>query len=212
MPTKLSGLDALQDIRNMMERSSRFISLSGWSGVAAGVSALVGSWLGWSRLKAYYSNEYTQPNPCIDCLRADLVAIAGGVFITALVTAFLFTYLRSKKEGVAIWGAASRRLLWNTMIPLAVGAIFIGRMIQLQEYDFVAAASLVFYGLALVNGSRYTLGEVKWLGYAEILTGLACLWFPQKGIYFWAFGFGLLHIVYGFSMWWKYERPGTGKL
>jgi hypothetical protein len=212
MPTKLSGLDALQDIRNMMERSSRFISLSGWSGVAAGISALVGSWLGWSRLRAYYSNEYTQSDPCIDCLRTDLVAIAGGVFIVALLTAFLFTYLRSKKEGVPLWGAASRRLLWNTMIPLAVGAIFIGRLIQEQDYTFVAAASLIFYGLALVNGSRYTLGEVKWLGYAEILTGLTCLWFPQKGIYFWAFGFGLLHIVYGFSMWWKYERPGTGKL
>lgn len=211
MPTKISGIDALQDIRNMMERSSRFISLSGWSGIAAGTCALIGSWMGWSRIRAYYAHEYGQADQCPVCLRTDLVGIAAGVFLTALLTAFFFTYLRSKKDGVAIWGNAARRLLWNTAIPLLVGAIFIGRLLQQQQYELVPAASLIFYGMALLNGSRYTLGEVKWLGLAEIVTGLVCLWYPRSGIYFWAFGFGLLHIIYGFSMWWKYERRETGK-
>lgn len=209
MDNKLSGLDTLQDIRNMMERSSRFISLSGWSGVSAGSCALVGSWLGHRRITAYYANEFGQPDQCIDCLRADLVTIAAGVFISALVSAFLFTFLRSRKTGVAIWGPAARKLLVNTLIPMIVGAIFIFRLLSYQHYDLVPASSLIFYGLALINGSRYTLGEIKWLGYAEVITGLLCLWYPRMGLTAWAFGFGVLHILYGFAMWWKYERKPT---
>jgi hypothetical protein len=206
MATNLSGMDTLQDIRNMMEKSSRFISLSGFSGIAAGACALAGAVVARWRIGQYYALEYGQPGQCIDCLKTDLLQIAAGVFLTALLTAFIFTYLRSKKDMVSIWGPASRRLLWNTAIPMLVGAVFVLRMMQLQQYDLLPAASLLFYGLALVNGSRYTLGEVKWLGYAQIATGIVALWMPRSGIYCWAFGFGILHIVYGFSMWWKYEK------
>src|SRR5881398_1011059 len=45
MDQHLQHLDTLKDIKRMMERSSRFISLSGLSGIAAGVCALVGAWL-----------------------------------------------------------------------------------------------------------------------------------------------------------------------
>lgn len=209
MSTELTGLETLQDIRKMMERSSRFISLSGWSGVAAGSSALLGAWFGWNRINRYYNEEYGTGNSCLDCLRNDLLLIAGIVFLAALVTAFFFTYLRSSREGVAIWGPAARRLLWNTLMPMAAGGLFIIKLISLHQYELVASACLVFYGLALVNGSRYTLGEIKWLGYAEIVTGLVCLWLPRTGLSCWAFGFGGLHILYGFAMWWKYERQAS---
>ncbi|ULQ51112.1 hypothetical protein [Flavihumibacter fluvii] len=211
MATNISGLDTLQDIRKMMEKSSRFISLSGWSGMAAGTCALIGAAVGRHRIMTYYEREFGQPGQCDDCLKTDLISMAAVVFLSALFSALLFTYLRSKKDGVAIWGPTSRRLLWNTVIPMGIGAIFIARLLQQHQYDLVPAASLVFYGLALLNGSRYTLGEVQWLGYAEIVTGLVCLWLPGSGIYFWAFGFGVLHIVYGFSMWWKYERKEMDK-
>ncbi len=96
--------------------------------------------------------------------------------------------------------------MWNTMMPMLTGALLIWRMIELEQYELVAPASLLFYGLALVNGSKFTLGEVRYLGYAMIVTGLISLWFSGYGLYFWAFGFGVLHILYGLSMWWKYER------
>jgi hypothetical protein len=136
----------------------------------------------------------------------DLILIAGGVFLVALSTAFLFTWTKAKKEGVAIWGTTSKRLLWNTILPMGVGGVVILRMISLQYYDLVAAVSLIFYGLALINGSKYTLGEVKYLGYAIVITGLIGLWIPRQGLLLWALGFGVLHILYGFTMWWKYER------
>ncbi len=200
-----TNLDALQDIRKMMERSSRFISLSGWSGIAAGVCALIGAWFAHEKIVAYYAN-YSVAAGCPACLKKELIIIAITVFIAAFGSATFFTWLKSKKDGVAIWGTTARRLLWNTLLPMVAGGFILWRMIDLKQYDLVAAGSLIFYGLALVNGSKYTMGEVRYLGYAQIITGIIGLWLVRSGIYIWAFGFGILHIVYGMAMWWKYDR------
>lgn len=206
MNTTDQNLEALRDIRSMMERSSRFISLSGWSGIAAGICALVGASLASNRINEYYEEEFTDNGVCPSCLQEDLLLIAGGVFISAFITAMFFTYLKSKKEGTPIWGNAARRLLWNTLLPMLAGGVLLVRMMELKHYELIAPASLIFYGLALINGSKYTMGEVRYLGCAQILTGFVALWAPHSGLYCWAFGFGVLHILYGIGMWWKHER------
>lgn len=205
MNNATKNLETLQDIKRMMERSSRFISLSGWSGIAAGICALAGAWIAHSRIKLYYEQEF--PTGCAGCLKKDLFIIGICVFAAALCVAFLFTFLKSKQEGVAIWGNTARRLLWNTLLPMVAGGLMLWRMIELKQYEFIAAGSLIFYGLALVNGSKYTMGEVRWLGYGELLLGIINLWFSRSGLLFWAMGFGILHIIYGASVWWKYDRP-----
>ncbi|GAO41704.1 hypothetical protein [Flavihumibacter petaseus] len=206
MVSENTGLETLQDIRKMMERSSRFISLSGWSGVAAGTSALAGAFFARKAIADYYHNYDAGGAGCADCLAQTLIRIAVIVFITALVSAFLFTWFRSRREGVAFWGSAARRLLWNTAIPMAAGGVLVLRLISLKMYLLIGPVSMIFYGLALINGSRYTLGEVRYLGYSFLILGLISTWFPGETLYFWAFSFGILHIIYGISMWWKYER------
>jgi hypothetical protein len=215
MKTTYQPFETLQDIKSMMERSSRFISLSGWSGIAAGACALAGAWLAVSKLAEYKSSHrigYRESlgthfeNDGLDHLSQQLILIAAGVFIAALLTAFMFTYFRSRKTGIQIWGNSARRLMWNTLVPMIVGGIVVLRMLDLKYYLLIAPCCLIFYGLALVNGSKYTLGEVRYLGYCEIALGLINLWIPGYGLIFWATGFGLLHIIYGTMMWWKYER------
>jgi len=203
------GLETLNDIKRMMERSSRFISLSGWSGITAGLCALAGAAFAHRRIVSYYQTEYLQSADAITNLKTDLILIAFFTFLSALAFAFLFTFLKSKKEGVAIWGSAARRLLWNTMLHLLTGGFLIWHLLENKDYGLVAPACLLFYGLALVNGSKYTMGEVRWLGYGEILLGIFNLWFQGKGIIFWWLGFGVLHIIYGLAMWWKYERQSN---
>ncbi len=199
------GLEAIQDIRKMMERSSRFISLSGWSGISAGVCALVGAFVAQQRITAY-QESYPSATGCVSCLQRELIVIAGVVFLAAFCSAGVFTWVKARKDGVKIWDKTSRRLLWNTLLPMAAGGFVLWRMIALQQYDLLAAVSLIFYGLALVNGSKYTMGEVRYLGYAQIITGIAGLWLAGSGLYIWAIGFGLWHIVYGIAMWWQYDR------
>ena len=208
MNTTEQSLEALQDIKRMMERSSRFISLSGWSGVSAGVSALAGAWLANREIVAFRSGRTDGKlmNTSVEMLSVQLIRIAVVVFIVALASAFLFTYIRSRKTGVPVWGVTAQRLMWNTLLPLATGGFVIIRLLQAGAYGMIAPCCLIFYGLALVNGSKYTLGEVRWLGYAQLILGIINLWMPGYSILFWAAGFGVLHIIYGVAMWLKYER------
>jgi hypothetical protein len=204
------SLQEVKDIRRMMERSSRFISLSGLSGVAAGVFALIAVWIARSVIfKSYYHhyNEigYRDEDEYIRLI-IQLSGLAAAVFAAAFLSAFYFTWRKSKKQGVSLWNHTSRRLFWNLVIPLAAGGLFIAGMLQHHDWTYVVPASLVFYGLALVNASKYTLTDIRYLGYCEIIVGLICMRWTGYGLYFWAVGFGILHIVYGIIMWWKYER------
>lgn len=208
-------LDSLRDIKTLMDKSSRFISLSGWSGVAAGVCALIASIIAHQKLKQYvFENSDSYPEmqgPYIFrdghiLLRNQLLWLAVATFIVALALAFLFTYLRSRKAGVPIWGFTARRVLINVMVPMVVGGILILKMLDLEYYQLIASTSLFFYGLALINASKYTLTEIRYLGFGQLILGLINLWLVGYGLYFWAAGFGLLHIIYGIIMWNKYER------
>jgi len=190
-------LDTLRDIRKMMQRSSRFISLSGLSGIAAGIWALIGAYVAYDRIHS--ANDFSE-------LRQQLFLIALAVLFLAIITAFYFTWRRASKTKQSIWDHTARQLVFNTAIPLVTGGLFILAMLQHGEWRFVAPASLVFYGLALVSGSRYTLSDIRYLGFLEIGLGLISTQYIGYGLHFWAVGFGVLHIIYGFVMWWKYER------
>jgi hypothetical protein len=209
MNTPQQSLEDLQHIKKMMERSSRFISLSGLSGIAAGVCALVGASFASQKINCWVKGN-CQLSHLIDeggrQLLNELFWIATLTFVAAFALAFLFTFLRSKKTSTPMWGNSTLRLLWNTAIPLMAGAIFLFRMMQMGQFDLIAPGCLIFYGLALINGSKYTLGEVKFLGYGILLLGIINLWYVGYGLHFWAMGFGVLHIVYGIVMWNKYER------
>ena len=207
-------IDDLQHIKRMMERSSRFISLSGLSGIAAGISALAGAWFandiivqngGPSGYREFVTRSFTFTS-LQDFMGHRLFQVAAYTFCAAFLSAFLFTYISSKKNKVPLWGYTSRRLLINISVPMIAGGLYLYREMQFGNYGLIAPGCLIFYGLALFNAAKYTLGEVRYLGYCQVLLGIINCWFIGYGLYFWAIGFGLLHIIYGTVMWNKYER------
>jgi hypothetical protein len=203
-----SSLEALQDIKKIMERSSRFISLSGLSGVSAGVCALAGAYFAHRWIDQYYDQRqalgFVQADS--DNLRVRLVLLALVVLAAALLSSFYFTWKKARKNKLPIWDHTSKKLLVNLAIPLAAGGCFVSGLFYHNDWRFVAPACLVFYGLALVNASKYTLRDIRFLGLLEIGLGIVNMYFADLGIYFWAVGFGVLHIVYGWIMWSKYDR------
>ena len=206
-------VQALKDIKRLMDRGSRFVSLSGWSGVAAGFCALVAAWIAGKKLEKYgdvadrEEERATLTNEGgLLQLDRELLVLAVTTFVAALVLAFIFTYLRSRKTGVPLWGMMARKLIIHIAVPMIVGGLLIWRITDFGLYGFVAPACLLFYGLALINASKFTLSEVRYLGYLQLLLGIINLWVMNYGLYFWAAGFGVLHIVYGIVMWRKYER------
>lgn len=202
-----SSIEAIQDIRQIMERSSRFLSLSGWNGIAAGFFALIASYFAYdwiSEFRVGLGNSVFHFHESLDLL-LNLSILALAVLVATLAVAVFFTSRHARKTNHQVWSPASKRMVINLFIPLIAGGIFIFGMLYNGIWEFVAGAFLVFYGLGLVNASKYTVTDVRVVGYIEIITGLASLFFPAQGLYFWAFGFGIIHLVYGILMFFKYD-------
>ncbi len=204
MTEEKEHLQALTDIRSMMERSSRFISLSGLSGIFSGIFALIGAYVAYLILINISLRDWKADsfNDVITYLFID----AAVVLIASLTVGTLLTIRNSKKKGVKIWDKTSKRLLINLMIPLVTGGLFCLVMLYHGIIGLVAPATLIFYGLALINASKYTYNDIRYLGICEIVLGLCASLNVGYGLYFWAAGFGLLHIIYGAVMYFKYER------
>lgn len=197
-----SSLETLQEIRSIMDRSARFITLSGLSGVWAGLTGLVGAWIAyrWFRERPLSSSEN------YDAYTLKFIFLAFAIFIVALAGAFLFTWQKTRKHGQTMWNSASKQLLISGGVPLLSGGICVLGFLYHDLDVFIAPICLIFYGLALFNASKYTLSDIRYLGLLEVILGGICMFYPLYGLYFWAAGFGILHILYGLIMWNKYDK------
>lgn len=195
-------LKDIQDIKKMMDKSSQFLSLSGLSGVLAGIYALAGAYA----VKQVYNANSGQYITFESYSFKLIVGIALTVLALSVLTAFALTLKKARKQGDTMWNSTTKRLLANFLIPLGTGGIFALLLIKNQYYGLIAPIMLIFYGLACVNASKYTLRDVRYLGITIIIIGLFASWFMGYGLEFWALGFGVCHIVYGTVMYYKYER------
>lgn len=204
--TKEKYLEDLKDIKSIMERSSRFISLSGLSGVMAGLFALAGAYLAYQTV--YQQQDY------LSYRRADmtsdniiqLLAIAIGVLVLSIGVGIIFTQRKAKKQGQKLWDSQSKRVVINMLIPLVAGGLVCLILLNNGFIGLIAPLTLVFYGLALVNASKYTLSDIRSLGILEIALGIIGCQYVGFGLILWVIGFGILHIVYGIVMYVKYEK------
>ncbi len=197
------SLQALTDIRSIMDRSTRFLSLSGMSGIWAGSVALAGAFIA----KGWYDAMPVEITAVVyNSIVTRMLLLSVAVFITALIGGIYFTWRKAKAQNATLWNMASRRMMWQLAIPLVVGCVFVLNFIYNGNEHYVVPACLAFYGLALINGSKYTLTDIQYLGILELILACISLIFPVWDLYFWALGFGVLHILYGIIMWNKYDR------
>jgi hypothetical protein len=201
----MSDQDYLKDIseiKNLMNKSSRFISLSGLAGIFAGIYALIGAAIAYYLVTNLGSDYLILDGPVFKMILLDL----GLIALFSVATAILFTTRKAKKEGVNIWDETTRTLLTSFLVPLIAGGIYILIILNQQKYGQTGALMLIFYGLALVNASKFTIGNIKYLGYIEIALGLVCAIFPGYGFWLWVLGFGVMHLFYGSFMLAKEKR------
>lgn len=208
MKTEQEYIRDITEIRSMMERSTKFLTLTGWSGIMAGVYALAGAYIAYKLL--YFNRDEVIYNTLDrqeisgDVLNLFLLALV--ILVLAIGTAIFLPYRKSKESGERLWNSAVRRLVINMAIPLATGGIFILILFFKGLLGLIAPLTLIFYGLALLNASKFTYEEVKYLGIIEIVLGLIASYFIGYGLLFWAIGFGIMHIIYGIYMHLRYEK------
>ncbi|WP_299556109.1 hypothetical protein [Seonamhaeicola sp.] len=195
-------LKDISEIKDLMNKSSRFISLSGLSGILAGTYALIGAAI------AYYIVDNSVRGYLIldgNIFRLCLFILFMVAFLS-VVTGIVLTTSKAKKQGAKIWDSTSKRLLINFLIPLIAGGLYILIILDQHKYGQTAALMLIFYGLALVNASKYSIGDIRYLGFIQLILGLLCALNPGWGFWYWVIGFGLMHIIYGTWMHFKYDR------
>ncbi len=211
MKEQQTSLQDIKIIRQMMEDSSRFLSLSGFSGIAAGTFAIIGALIAYFFILdtgniIYDENMLPLKGGGTTGVRIELLCVAIFVFVSAVMSAWYISWRKVKKEGGKFWTPQARRMTANLIFFLAVGGVFSGILALHHGINLIASAMLVFYGIALINAAKYTLRDIKFLGLCEIVLGLIAGVFVNYGLIFWTLGFGVLHIVYGITMYYKYER------
>lgn len=199
-----NGLKEVAEIRSMMERSTKFLSLSGLSGVGAGIVALAG----WAWAMRYLGSRFA---PGVDAAvnHQDILIMmlnAALVIVAALAIAMFFSWRLAKRRGLPIWNATAKDVVAALLIPLACGGVFCLILVRQELYAMVPSAMLVFYGMALVSAGKYTIHNIRFLGLLETVLGLTAGLFPGIGLWLWAAGFGLLHILYGIVMYLQFEK------
>jgi hypothetical protein len=198
----------ITEIRTMMERSSKFLSLSGWAGIMAGIYALVGAYI------AFHFFEFNPDDSTSSMgMSGDLssgfskvIFLAILILILAIGTAVYLSRKKARTRAEKIWNATAKQLLINMAVPLFAGGILILVCISKGMIGLVVPLTLIFYGLALFNASKFTYDEVKMLGIIQIGLGLAAAYFVAYGLLFWALGFGVVHICYGIYIHRRYEQ------
>lgn len=216
MVQKDEHLKDLQEIRSIMERSSRFISLSGLSGVFAGSFALLAALAVFLYQKDFFWGRYYNHGIFLreELIRGmefkrflTFILLDGTItLLLALSAGIFFTARNAKRKGLPYWDNSGKRMVINLFIPLVAGGLFCLVLLFHKQIYLIAPVTLIFYGLALINASKYTIDDIRYLGICEIVLGLIASLYIGYGLIFWAIGFGVLHIIYGSTMYWKYER------
>jgi hypothetical protein len=208
MKEKQEYIRDIAEMRSMMERSSKFLSLSGLAGIMAGIYALSGAYIAY---KFFHFNPdetvySTIKSGSLSSSLVKVIFLAIIILILAIGTAIFLSYKKANKSGEKLWNPTAKRLLINMAVPLIVGGLLILILISKGLIGFIAPFTLLFYGLALYNASKFTYEEVRSLGLIEIGLGLISSYFVGYGLLFWALGFGVVHIIYGIYMHYRYER------
>jgi hypothetical protein len=203
-------LEDIKVIKKIMEESSRFLSLSGISGIIAGLLAIAGAVVakliitGTSPAEEWYSVPLTADpagSRSVFLLFADMAV----VLVLSLAASVFFSSRKARESGHNAWTPVTRRMLTSLLIPLFTGGLFIIITLSRVPANVTVASTLIFYGLAVISAGKFTFGEIHWLGVLEVATGLVCLLLPEWSIFIWAVGFGVIHIFYGLFMHLRYK-------
>lgn len=197
-------ISTLSDIRNMMEKSSRFVSLTGLSSILVGIYACIGA------AAAYYlfgSSEALMLNVNTSSKLEITVGLALILILACIGTVVLSSRLKARKNNQHLkLDQTAKRLLWNFFLPLLAGGILCLALLSQQHYGLTSSIMLIFYGIALINASNYTYSNTKYLGYAELILGMADSFVQGYALVFWTLGFGIFHIIYGILFYLKYDK------
>ena len=200
------AIEDIKTIRNYIESSNRYLSLSGMSGVLAGIYALAGGVMGYWLLPTEGRSIFMDTALSNNSVLANYARIAGAVLLLSVITAFMYTRYKALSKNLPLWNKVASRMFFEMFMVLAPAGAVMCVLVSNGMIGWLVPLALIFYGISLVVGSRYGKSELFHLGAIEVSLGLINLFMPQFSLEFWCLGFGIMHIAYGWILYNKYDR------
>jgi hypothetical protein len=193
----------IAEVRSLMERSTRFLSLSGLAGVMAGIYALAGVFIVWKAI----GFEPTEDVVVAETFSMQhVVLVALGVLILSIGTALLLSSATARKRNESIWNPVAKRVAAHFGLPLITGGLLMLIFLSQDMTRLLIPSSLIFYGIALFSAGPFTFREIKTLGIIQIALGLFSAYAVEYSLLCWAAGFGIAHMIYGIYLHLRYKQ------
>jgi hypothetical protein len=173
--------DNIRFIRETMERAGSFTAVSGWGGVAMGITALGAAVIA--------SRQDSTLAWLVTWLAEAAVAIGIALWTT---------YSKARAAGTALFSGPGRRFVYSFAPPLFVGVLLTILLVRIGSISEVAGVWLLLYGTAVVTGGAFSIRVVPLMGLCFMVLGTVALFCPSTwGNAFLAAGFGGLHLIFG---------------
>jgi hypothetical protein len=173
--------DNLRFIRETMERAGSFTAVSGWGGVAMGITA-IGA--------AVIASRQSSPLEWLMTWISEAtiaIAIAGWTTVS-----------KARDSGTSLFSGPGRRFVYSFAPPLFAGGVLTLLLVRLGFTGVISGVWLLLYGTGVVTGGAFSIRIVPLMGLCFMVLGTVALFCPWSwGNLFLAAGFGGLHVVFG---------------
>ncbi|HWW50950.1 MAG TPA: hypothetical protein VN044_04375 [Verrucomicrobiae bacterium] len=173
--------DNLRFIRETMERAGSFTAVSGWGGVAMGITA-IGA--------AVIASRQSSPLEWLMTWISEAtiaIAIAGWTTVS-----------KARDSGTSLFSGPGRRFVYSFAPPLFAGGLLTLLLVRLGFTGVISGVWLLLYGTGVVTGGAFSIRIVPLMGLCFMVLGTVALFCPWSwGNLFLAAGFGGLHVVFG---------------
>lgn len=196
-------LEDISQIKNLMAESSKFLVFTtGLSGFFSGLFAI----LGMIYIYVLADGDVNDIEQLTVNYRSTVAVVLIIILALSTLVTVIFTRRNAKSQGQNPWNPIAKKMVFNFYTVGVLGAVYLLILFFQEKYDTIVELMLVFYGMALLNGSKYTFDQVKLLAYIQIALGLACSFFDSYDFWFWVAGFGLVNLIYGGIMYFGYGK------
>ncbi len=180
-----------------MQQNSTSFSSSGWSGILLGIYGLLAVYMVYTMTNSYGDGFEGFAALPIVLLEIGIIVLTVITILISLITLRIRAKRRSKKNNRKLWSPFSKKLRFHTLIPLLFFIIVLVIIANKGYYSSITPLLLFLYGIFLLNLSRFSSGNLKYLSIAEIILAVVAYFIYDKEILFLGLGFGIFHIFYG---------------
>lgn len=198
-PDAREAEENLRVIRDLMERSTKYSTFSGLSGVLAGTASITGCIVTHLLQRRF-------PDPA--SFRIPFLLTWSLVILCAIGGDFLLTKRRATRVGKRIVSRLGKQMVIASAPGLGTGALLTLYFLSHNLLADIFPMWMLAYGIAVCAVGLFSQREVSWLGAAFLAAGTITLLLPlfgltalpALGLIMMAVTFGGFHIVYGIAV------------